>query len=799
MGKILILIVFCLNGLAFANQPSPVTVDEVSVTPEASQPPGKNFSLSIKLMPTKTISHWALGFYMPRSFDQLINKQMNVATNADLIMEICDANVPAQCSPLKLVKNPQTYATEGYTTVLSPADSSLKLMVGKTYLIKLTNSNRGMPTNYSAMPQSFFIIEKGDKITPLANVPPDHYEFTNYQAEQIRLAVAKHNIDNWFQTKPKIANSLADQYHLVPTPASISLTNQPGFSFSQQSHLTVTDEFTNYATNSTLLAAYLKHDFNITLVEQANNSAITFQKIQLNNPEGYHLIISKNSIVIAASTPAGIFYGLQTLRQLWSQNKVIPGLIIEDSPRYKYRGIMLDVARHFFTINEIEKLMDVMAAQKLNTLHIHFADDEGWRLVLAQNQTDPLNKLTAVGGARGFNTTTKLPPAEFGQANLDISNRKNFSPAEPLIQADFPTANARYAGSYSAADIKSLIAYANARQITIIPEVDLPGHARALIYSMPEIFQDTNDKSIFSSVQNYTADVIPVCLYHQQVPQGKQFTATVDEIIHRINDLFARQTTVYHTDEVSLAGDEVSKLAWTDDSSCTGKWSALSALDKSHYFFSLLQPHTLLSGWQQLVQEDDGSLGKDILPSNNVGHVWVWEVSGTENKLQGITNAANLINAGYPTVLAFADDTYFDITYTPDVWEPGFKWAGAYSDTHAALRAAFHASQTEQLVNPNQRDNLLGLEGALWSENLTNFAHLAYMALPKMAGLAEAAWASADITTNPEGKLNWQSLVYRLGTDNPGFLAYLYQASQMKYRGYPHGISAEIPIEDERP
>jgi hexosaminidase len=786
----IMLVMFCLTGTIFAKQTSPIIIEQISAIGEPSKTPATNYSLMIKFKAQTTLSRWALGFYMPRSFTTWVNKSMNVAINPDLQLEICTADSAGNCDQLRVVTSPARYASAGFITVLSPINNS-KLLAGMSYVIKLTHSNKSIPANYSAMPQSFFVIVNDNIALPVTDPLPTQYQFAQDETKLISLAVAKHNIDNWLQAKAKLPNSLADQFHLVPTPTSIKLNNQSGYTFLPSTRVSVTDEFDLDNVNPALLATYLKQDLNITAINRPNRGTIVFQKIKLANPEAYQLQIANNAIVISASTPAGIFYGLQTLRQLWYQNKMLPGLIIEDAPRYQYRGILLDVARHFFTTTEIEKLIDVMAAQKLNTLHLHLTDDEAWRLA-----TD--KKLVSDASIRGFYPTSKLAPAMLVQANLDISNRQDFSPSAQLIQAHYVSANQGYSGSYTDADIKALIAYANARQITIIPEIDLPGHARALIYAMPDIFKDANDKSIFSSAQQYVDNVIPVCLYNQQSAQGKAFTDTVNVIIESINTLFANQKTVYYTAEVSLAGDEVSRLAWSNDASCNGVWSNLSAIGKSHYFFSTLPRPGLLSGWQQLVQNDDGSLDKNILPASVVGHLWVWEPTGDGDKPKGIVNAVNLINAGYPTVLAYANNAYFDLTYTPDVWEPGYRWATASSDTHAALHLAFDAWQTEQLANPSQRNNLQGLEGALWSENLSNFAHLAYMALPKMTGLAEAAWASKDITTDVAGVLNWQSLAFRLGTDESGFLAYLHQISKMKYRGYPHGIAAEIPAVDEK-
>lgn len=786
----------CLSGISFAEEISPLSIQAVmSVVEPAST--GKNFSLIIPFVTNKTISNWALGFYMPRTLNQLINQQANIAINPDLTIELC-TTIENKCSSLYYVKKSHLFTSAGYTNILAPIND-ISLTAGKSYVIKINNSNQGAPTNYSAMPQSFFLIENESKITSLPEILPERYQISNYDESQVSLAIKQHHGDNWEKSKPLTPNNPADQFHLLPTPVSIQLVNQTGFEFIKNSTISLMNEFENDFTNKKILSSFLKQDLHVSLTEQKNTIAIIIKKIKTHHPEEYRLKIANNNITISASTSAGVFYAIQTLRQLWNQNPSLPSMLIEDYPRFAYRGLLLDSSRHFFTVAEIEKLIDTMAAQKLNTLHMHFADDEGWRLDISDNSNDPLKSLVRVGARRGFTTDSILQPAVFIQANLDISNRENFSSAGKLIQSHYPSANENYSGYYSKKDIKTLIAYANARQITIIPEIDLPGHARALIYSIPNIFKDPKDKSEFSSAQGYTDNVIPVCLYDETSPEGKKFTNTIDEIIKRINKLFANQSTIYHSNEVSLAGDEVSNQAWNNDTSCNGLWSSLSALHKSHHFFSTLhhQPAMLLSGWQQLIQNDDGTIGNTVLPTTQVAHIWVWEKTGNDKDSKGIKDAAMLANAGYRTVLAFADDTYFDLTYTPNKWEPGFKWGGTYLDTHAALHSAFDALQTENLINANQQNNLLGIEGTLWTENFANFPHLVYMAMPKMAGLAEAAWTSTDIATTQDGKLNWKSLVYRLGFGTHGFLSYFYKISHLKYRGYPDGISQEVPAEAE--
>ncbi len=774
-----------------------ILIEQITSIVEPGKIPGQNFSIEVKLKVTDhTLNQWAIGFYMPRTFNQLVRSQTGTSVNPDLQMEICDMETPDNCMDIQYVNTEKQYLSAGYTNIVAPVDPDVSLEFGKTYLLKLTNSNQWAPGNFSAMPQGFFLIENDDVIIPLSDAKPEAFLIGGYNEDNIKTRIANHIQSNWVNSKPITSKDLADHYHLVPAPMSItqSQSDEPNFLLSEMDAISISNEFQNDQTNFALLQSYLQQDLDITLVPQQENATIRVEMAPIDDPEGYELQITPQNIFIRASNPAGAFYALQTLRQLlYYDHTSLPTLTVQDQPRFKYRGVLLDVSRHFFTVNEIKKLLDVMAAQKLNSLHIHFADDEGWRLEIAQ-----LNDLIGVGSVRGFTFGSKIQTSLCQQANLDITNYGDFSPSEQLIDPIYPKANTRYEGYYSEQDINTLIAYANERQITIIPEIDLPGHARALVYSMPEIFKDENDLSKYISIQGYTDNVILAYLYGEADVQALAFTQTMDLIIKRIGEMFANQTTVYHLQEVSIGGDEVSNDVWTSLQSDQSKEDSGTALEKLQKFFSQLHRQAgslLFSGWQQFVQSENGHAGEFALSPNQTAHVWVWEPTGNGSGQQGIKNAASLINAGYPTVLTFADDTYFDLTYTPDKWEPGFSWAGAFLDTHAALRSAYDASQVGTLVNEDQKANLVGLEGTLWSENLMNFDHLAYMALPKMTGLAEAAWSGVDRTTDSEGRINWKSLSDRLGYDNRGFLGFLHSLSGMKYRGYPNGISQETPVQ----
>ena len=759
---------------------------------------GSDFSVIIKFTAVENInSPWALGFYMPRTFNKMNNAHTTV--NPELSMILTNDKNSKQMVKLDYVNNEEDLNySAGYTNVLKPI-SAFNLEKGSEYSIKLKNSNQWAPGNFSSMPQSLFLITDFNSKNPLESkyhnisTKPEQYCIGGYNSGEIAKKINKHIKDN--RENSSTVDNPADKYGVIPSPVSIS-ENDNKFTIDKKS-ISIIFQNENQRKLADLLTSYLKNDFGFENVKdslaksvKSPVNAIVFETLDdpkaiKNNPEGYVLEVTNSMIKIKALNNAGFFYGIQTLRLLLHNFEVddnIPGVVITDYPRFVYRGVMLDLARHFFSVDEVKKVIDCMALLKMNTLHMHLADDEGWRLDLGEGFED-LNK----GSRRGFAKGSCLTPEMFIQANLDISNYKD---GNKLIEKNYPSADTLYEGAYSINDIKEIIKYANSREMTVIPEIDLPGHARALVHSMPNVFINPDDASQYISVQGYFDDVVPVTTYGS----SKAFTGMINKIITEISELFDNQTTLYAINkEVSVGGDEVSAGAWTKDSSADKEWTELSALEKSQLFFQKLQNKTgiVLSGWQQSVQYDDGKINPDIAAKSAVcGHVWVWNPSGDE-KSGGIAQAKNLVNKGYPTVLAFADNNYFDLTYTPDIWEPGLYWAGSFVDTHAALSSAANSARVEKGLSEKKQELIKGLEGTLWSENIQNFRHLTYMAFPKMTGLSEAAWAPENITVSEEGKLNWESLIKRLGDNNEKFLGFINKKMDIYYRGYPNGISLE--------
>lgn len=747
-------ILFIPTSNVFALNAPSIEIEKIVAGPQAKDPKDK-FSLTINMINNGSkLTTWKFGFYMPRSF------RTTSTSNTKLTMQICTQEKPKNCTPLfyqKATFLEQDLSTV-FTTIIAP-QNYFPLEHGKKYTIRLVHNSSKGPQNYSALPQSFFII--ADDTTYNITTKPSTYAITNYNQSLVDQSVQDHINQEW-----ESSNLLMPLLNIVPTPKEITINDESAI-FNLTQNLIIHNHSTLPSNQLGLWQSILAQDFkqSIKIDNSASQTGILLQNsTKINNPEGYIIQISAKQLIVQASNNAGFFYALQTLRQLWQQNPNLPLITINDSPRFIYRGILLDTARHFFSVAEIKNFIDLMAVAKLNTLHFHISDDEAFRL-----QIPDYPQLTDIGSQRGYGK----PIGNIAMIQTNLSKSESSSND----------------GHYSPDEIKDLIAYANLHQITIIPEIDIPGHSRALMKSLPNIFYESADISEYSG---YGDNAIPICAYQNNTAFGKLFTDTLNNILSQISTQFSGQSTVYAKQhELSIAGDEVANKTWDNSPLCNqAPWKDLSAVEKEHYFLDQLNSnnqtkHIPFSGWHEFILNKNGSIDNNGIKANEAGHVWVWGKSNS-----AIANAVTLSNNNYPVVLAYSDNLYFDMTYTAKLNEPGFYWATKYSDTYAALQSSLNATRTEQRSLKPQ--NIIGIEGALWTDVIADYKQLQYMAVPKIFGLSEAAWSSESITAQ-NNLPNWQSLAIRLGCGESGILAYAYKNYQIKYRGYPAGISLEAP------
>ena len=457
------------------------------------------------------------------------------------------------------------------------------------------------------------------------------------------------------------------------------------------------------------------------------------------SPEAYTLVVDPvQGVRIVGASPAGVFYGLQSLRSLLPQagptpraGLVVPAIRVVDAPRFGYRGFMLDVARNFHPKPVVLRTLDLLARYKLNVFHLHLTDDEGWRIELPS-----LPALTAVGARRGhtLDSGTHLPPA-FG-SGPDV---------------DRPWGS----GFYSRADYVEILRYAAARHIEVIPEIEMPGHARAAIKSMEANQQyrlnDPDDRSVYTSAQGYHDNVMNPAL----------------ESTYRFIERVVGELVAMHREagvplrHIHMGGDEVPAGVWEGSPVVQAYLKAhnLTSVDDLWFAFygrveQILKTQGLLpSGWEEIAVRKTHRAGQptnipnpDFAARGWRAYVWNNVPGGGAEDL-----AYRLANGGYDVVLSPVSNLYFDLAWNQNPEETGLDWGG-YVDLRKPFQFIPFEYYRNVPVDPSVfvgkdrltdygRAHVVGIQGNLWSETLGAEGRLEYMLLPKLFGLAERAWA----------------------------------------------------------
>ena len=456
----------------------------------------------------------------------------------------------------------------------------------------------------------------------------------------------------------------------------------------------------------------------------------------------YQLNITKQAIEIIGVDSAGVFNGLQSLASLVMPNNLkVAQLSVDDEPHYQFRGLLVDVARNFHSKAFILRLLDQMAAYKLNKLHLHLGDDEGWRLEIPS-----LPELTQVSANRCFDLTD--------QACL-----------QPQLGAGVD-ANASVNGYYSVADYQEILQAASARHIQVIPSLDMPGHSRAAIKAMAvrtnkyaideneEKAQQFNlydplDTTEYSSVQFYNDNTINVCL--------ESSYAFVHEVMTQVKQIHAdagQPLTRYHIGADETAG------AWVDSPACKAfvannnhgvkNMSELGAyfIERVAGILSDLDIET--AGWSDGLSHTR----KERMPAIVQSNAWDVLFWGGHEKVH------ELANRDWQIVISSPDVLYFDFPYEADPKEHGYYWASRHTNTEKVFQfmpdnLPAHAEiWLDREDNPYRADDrqsklakgktFYGIQGQLWSENTRTDSMAEYKIFPRLYALAQRAWHKAD-------------------------------------------------------
>lgn len=410
---------------------------------------------------------------------------------------------------------------------------------------------------------------------------------------------------------------------------------------------------------------------------------IRFELTAGGSAESYSVNSSPSRIVVSASDSRGLFYGAVTLWQLLSRQAgggfVVPAVTIEDAPRFGWRGLMLDSARHYQSPEFIRKFIDVMALHKLNVLHWHLTDDQAWRLEIKKYP-----RLTEVGAWR-------VPAGPAAAADIDPATGK------PRL----------YGGFYSQEDVRDIVAYAMSRNITIVPEIDMPGHASAAIAAYPQL----------ASVAKPSSQVPADWGVYPNLFNVDESTLTfLEDVLGEVVELFPGEY-------VHIGGDEAVKDQWKASPRVQARMRELGAKNE----------HELQSYMVKRMEEFLSAKGRRLIGWDEILDGGL-APSATVMSWRGIDGAVAAASTGHDTVLSPSPTLYFDNRPLDVASPPG-------RGRIVTVEEVYAFDPAPAALNEAQRKHILGVQANIWTEHIRTTERVEFMTFPRAAAIAEIAWS----------------------------------------------------------
>jgi hexosaminidase len=495
----------------------------------------------------------------------------------------------------------------------------------------------------------------------------------------------------------KRAADTTNVYAIIPAP--VSLEEMPGqFVFTEKSSIILSKLSDETRLPADLLAHLVKNPtgWNIKVIEgkkAVKGSVYMALDTTVRNKEGYQISVRTGKINIKAGTPAGLFYAVQSLRQLMpaetEKDSIISGFsvsvpccVITDEPRFAYRGMHLDVGRHFFPVSTIKKYIDMIAFQKMNTFHWHLTEDQGWRIEIKKYP-----KLTQVGA---FRKETVV-----GHAH-----------SKPEVYDGKP-----YGGFYTQEEVKEVITYAKSKFVTIIPEIEMPGHALAALASYPELactsgpFEVAKTWGVFDNV----------------------FCAGKEETFKFLGDVITEIADLFPSEYIHVGGDECPKTKWATCKLCRKRMKDEGLKDEKElqsYFIKRIEKlinskGKKMIGWDEILE---GGIAPEAT-------VMSW---------RGVAGGIEAAKQGHDVIMSPTTYVYLDYYQSNPVDQP--LAIGGY----LPLEKVYSFDPKFDELTPEQNKHILGLQGNVWTEYISTPGYLEYMTYPRMMAISETGWTPSS-------------------------------------------------------
>jgi len=526
----------------------------------------------------------------------------------------------------------------------------------------------------------------------------------------------------------------AVDYHVVPEPQSIQQQKGNPFQLADFVQIIAPDSLMSEAT---FLQTYIRDltGLQLSIAQKYEKTSVKDRKRRhvtgcialsvsptITHPEGYQLTVKANEVTIVGGSPAGVFYGIQTLRKALADTPVascapvsLPQVVINDAPRFSWRGMHLDCSRHFFPVSFVKKFIDLLALHNMNTFHWHLTDDQGWRIELKK-----WPDLNSVGSQR---------------SGTIIGTNSDLDDGQP------------YGGYYTQDEAKEIVRYAAERHITVVPEIDMPGHMLAALASYPEL-GCTGGPYQVGHYWGVYCDVL--CVGN---PRVYQF---VEDVLTEVMEIFPSEV-------IHIGGDETPTERWEQCPKCQTLAKSLKAGTtlQSHFtqrvFDFLSAHHRRALGWDEIL---DGS------PQDAMIMSW-----------RGAAPGAKAAEAGHDVVMTPTTNFYFDYQQVEDpLFEPSR--CGGY----IPIEKVYSFDPAPDSLSVDARKHILGAQANLWTEYMTTESTVEYQALPRMSALAEVQWTQLEQKNYDEFKARLTRLTNLLDFYHYTYCKHLWPERQIPSR-----------------
>lgn len=529
-------------------------------------------------------------------------------------------------------------------------------------------------------------------------------------------------------------------YQVIPLPQEVSLTQEKPFWLDGDVLIAYPENNALLQRNAEFLSEYIRQSTDyapktkaIAAGEQVTNAITLGLDPGIANKEGYVLTTTPEGISINGQTENGVFYGIQTLRKsIPAEAKgatiLIPAGEIKDEPRFPYRGMHLDVGRHFFPIEFIKKYIDLLALHNMNTFHWHLTEDQGWRIEIKKYP-----KLTEIGSQRSRTVIGK--------------NTQEYD-------------NTPYGGFYTQEEAKEIVKYAQERYITVIPEVDLPGHMLAALAAYPEL--------------GCTGGPYEVC------PRWGVFEDVLcignDKTMQFLEDVMSEIIEIFPSEYVHIGGDEAPRDRWKECPKCQARIKAegLKA-DKNHTAEDRLQSYCMTRIEKFLNSKGRRIIGWDEILEGDVAP------NATVMSWRGMEGGIEAAQLGHDVIMTPTSFCYFDYYQTADTQDEPLGIGG-----YVPIEKVYSLEPVPAALTKEQGKHILGAQANLWTEYIASTEHVEYMILPRMAALAEVQW------TQPEKK-DFKDFTTRLAR-----LMKFYQRDGFNYAKHVFDLKADFTPDTDK-